>query len=335
MVWLHAVYSIPAVAAQAGAPFFGGAGVDVFFVISGFIMVALTARENVSPPRFLARRLLRVAPLYWLATLGALIYGASHSRVEVVKSALFVPYATHGSHGGMWPILPAGWTLNYEMAFYLLFGLSLVAPRRTRVLGLAALLALFVLAGRLFGPFEGALAHFYTSPLLLEFAGGMLLAQAWLTRGAPRSLPLALAALVIGLCSLGAHSSLGVMSGAFLTVAAATHPRLATLSNRPLLALGNASYSIYLSHGFIQDALAAIATHLPWRVTWISSQLYLLVTLAVCAVLGLLCYRYLERPLTTRLRGSIERRLGAKAHAASSLLEKAGALGKPPPYPQR
>jgi exopolysaccharide production protein ExoZ len=140
---------------------------------------------------------------------------------------------------------------------------------------------------------------------------------------------------VIGLCCLGAHSRLGVMSGAFLTVAAATHPRLATLSNRPLLALGNASYSIYLSHGFIQDALTSIATHLPWRVTWVSSQLYLLVTLAVCAVLGLLCYRYLERPLTTRLRGLIERRWGAKSHAASPLLEKAGALGKPPPYPQR
>jgi len=301
VVWLHAVYGVPGASEHLGAPFFGGSGVDVFFVISGFIMVAITARDGVSAGRFLLLRIVRVVPLYWLATLVAVTYG-SYSADEFVKSCLFAPYAATGPQS-IAPIVPNGWTLNYEMFFYVLFAASLMAPKSLRVPGLVALLALLVMAGRLFGPFSYKVFSVYTSPLLLEFAGGMIVAQAWLKRAAPRSWPLALIALGLGLYSLGAsHSRVVIMGGSFLVVAAATHPRFVSLSNRPLLELGNASYSIYLSHPFVMDGLDWITSRMRWNAAQGAPYLHLAVTLISCLVLGTLCYRFVERPLITRLR---------------------------------
>jgi len=300
---MHGVYSVPAVASLLGLPFFGSSGVDVFFVISGFIMVAITARgEAASPGRFLLQRIVRVVPLYWLALLLTVV-GGSFTAAEIAKSFLFIPYASQRLYGGLYPILPSGWTLNYEMFFYLLFALSLAGPRRLRVPALAALMALWVLAGKFLGPFSGAWANFYSSPLLLEFAGGMLLARVWMTHGAPRSLGIALAAIVLGLYSLGAaHSRPVIMGGAFLIVAAALHPWLAALRSRALLALGNASYSIYLFHPIVQDALAWASTRFVWRVSRATSYVYLIGAVALSLACGLICYRYVEQPLITRLR---------------------------------
>jgi len=78
VVWVHSLYMIPGVAEEFNAPNFGGAGVDLFFVISGFIMVVTTAEKDVTPMEFFCRRIVRVVPLYWLATL-AMIAGAAIS----------------------------------------------------------------------------------------------------------------------------------------------------------------------------------------------------------------------------------------------------------------
>jgi len=177
VVWLHAIEQMPG----AGATFdlhFGASGVDVFFVISGFIMLATTRGRDTTAAGFLVRRLLRVAPLYWLATLamlaGSLLAPAAfhtlrYSAATVVESLLFIPHWSLAFPGNAWPVLVPGWTLNYEMFFYVLFALSLALPARWRLAGLAAAIGTLAATGYLAGPFANPVAATYTSRLLLEF----------------------------------------------------------------------------------------------------------------------------------------------------------------------
>ena len=123
-----------------------------FFTISGFIMVRSTAPENEvteTMTGFLAKRIVRVVPLYWLSTIVyftlSKLHGSLNTNIYLLKSFLFLPYLRPGSTD-MRPIVGQGWTLNYEMFFYVVFGLCLFAPRK---LGAAMVLVGMVCTGRL------------------------------------------------------------------------------------------------------------------------------------------------------------------------------------------
>ena len=84
-----------------GLPLFGGAGVDLFFVISGFVMVHTTQKRPPSPSEFIRNRIARVVPVYWFMTLGVYglalsaprLLGATSGNVaELCKSLLFIPF---------------------------------------------------------------------------------------------------------------------------------------------------------------------------------------------------------------------------------------------------
>jgi exopolysaccharide production protein ExoZ len=312
VVWVHSLYVIPGVLERLGASYFGGSGVDLFFVISGFIMVVTTAAKDLTAPRFFGLRVIRVVPLYWLATLATIACAAYrhsfkdlyYTPGEIAKSLLFVPYVSGGGDSvGVWPIVLNGWTLNYEMFFYALFALSLAAPRRLRFSGLVVTLGLLAVIGRLFGPFANPLASVYTSSLLLEFAAGMILACLWLRDAQRNGLALSLLAIAVGFYCLGSvFSRFVVASGALLVVAGCLHPKISTLRNRPLLELGNASYAIYLVHDFVLAALAWAWLRVFPSVTCASSVCFMAAALVLCAAAGWLCYRFIERPLISRLR---------------------------------
>ena len=317
VVWVHAAYVIPEVAAKIGAPYFGGSGVDLFFVISGFIMVVTTSRNDFTPLQFFTLRVIRVVPLYWVATLAVVACGAwapFHQSFRYVspptaiaKSLLFIPFTWYEKSGGVWPILASGWTLNYEMFFYALFALSLGLPRRFRLAALGVTLGSLVVMGRVLGPLHGPVVTFYTRPWLLEFAAGMTLAYGWMRHDRRWALPLSILTIVLGLACLGSeHSRLIILSGAFLVVAGSLHPRIVALQNRPLLAIGDASYSIYLSHLFVLEALGAAWTRVLPAVTLTSSVLFVAAGLGLCAVAGWLCYRFIEKPLTSQLRKLVQ-----------------------------
>jgi exopolysaccharide production protein ExoZ len=324
VVWVHAMYMIPGVAEQINAPNFGGAGVDIFFIISGFIMVVTTADKDVTPVGFFCRRIIRVVPLYWLATLAMIVGGASeHSFKDpglpafaIAKSLLFVPYTAIGGHpGNVWPILGQGWTLNFEMFFYALFALSLAAPRRLHLPGLVVTLGSLVVIGRLFGPFGNPLAVVYTSPLLLEFAAGMILAHRWLRDGSRDWSPWTPLIVVFGFCAIGLrdsrfvpqHAAFITMCAAFIIVAGCLHPKIYAIQNRPFLELGNASYAIYLIHQFVLEALVWSWLRVFPLVTRASSVLFMALALLLCAAAGWSCYRFIERPLTSRLREFVKK----------------------------
>jgi exopolysaccharide production protein ExoZ len=166
-------------ASRAGGSFgVGAAGVDIFFVISGFIMWVVTSRRTPKPGQFLARRAERIVPLYWLVTLAtatAAILAPSAfpamrpTASHVVQSLFFIPH--RDPTGLIAPLIVPGWTLNYEIFFYLLFAGSLMAPARLRVWLVSGVLAALV-ALRPLGDITNSAWATYTDPILLEFAAG-------------------------------------------------------------------------------------------------------------------------------------------------------------------
>jgi exopolysaccharide production protein ExoZ len=171
-------------------------GVYVFFVISGFIMY-VTGR-NLGAGEFVRRRLVRILPLYWSVTLAVSVIAilAPHAvhRTDVTaeyvaKSMLFVPYANPTQHALLFPILVPGWSLNYEMAFYALFAVGLLAPPRWRMAIVGGTLGTCVIAGFLRSrPEMLSVWGFYTSSRLLLFAAGIGLGMIY-GRLRPRSAP--------------------------------------------------------------------------------------------------------------------------------------------------
>jgi peptidoglycan/LPS O-acetylase OafA/YrhL len=163
------------------APIFFGAGIDIFFVISGFIMWYTTFGREVGTVEFYRRRLIRIVPVYWLLTTFYLfilltkpswMYSAKFDLWHVVASYLFIPASNPAFPGIMWPLVILGWTLNYEMFFYFLFGLSLRLPAPVRAVAVIAILAAIVCL-RLLWPDLPPVPRFYTSSIILEFALGI------------------------------------------------------------------------------------------------------------------------------------------------------------------
>ena len=138
----------------------GAAGVDLFFVISGFIMV-YTSKPLFSQPGaplyFFVRRIVRIVPLYWAATTVVLIFYLKTSFdlsernltwMNVIASYLFLPLPH--LNGQTEPILGVGWTLNYEMFFYVVFAFATLLSQRWAVLAVTAFfIAVLTLPGAL------------------------------------------------------------------------------------------------------------------------------------------------------------------------------------------
>jgi peptidoglycan/LPS O-acetylase OafA/YrhL len=151
----------------------GGFGVDLFFCISGFIMMFVTEK---SCDGFLKKRFLRICPLYYLLTIGAfamafiapnLLRDANMELAALLRSFLFI-----GSTGNNNIIVGVGWTLCYEMFFYLLFFISFKISHKNRHIISITFLTIIVLAGLVIKPSNEYLL-FYTQPILLEFALGI------------------------------------------------------------------------------------------------------------------------------------------------------------------
>ncbi len=296
-------------------------GIHLFFVISGFIMVR-TARgfgQRGAVLSFLGRRLTRVAPLYWLLT-SIVIMGAFSApgllNVPIdgwglmVGSYLFLPVTR--INGEIRPVLGQGWTLDFEMFFYLLFGAAMIFPRRLGLGLLALTLMGLAAAGKIFHPESPALIV-WTSGLLLEFLTGIGIGLA-IDAGLRLS---AWVAVVLGIGGLLLAVGLGPAVGLTAqldTVIAAGVPAAMILAactwgpawpHRPLIlafaALGDVSYSLYLTHPFTIRLL---------RVGWATAigtatPLVLFPIVASLAAIGVsfAVFRWVERPMTEALHG--------------------------------
>jgi peptidoglycan/LPS O-acetylase OafA/YrhL len=308
---------------------FGSAGVDLFFVISGFIIVyasePLFDRAR-GPQEFLLRRIARIVPLYWLTTTIILAYmliryrdlAAINFSVEyIIASYFFIPYAQ--TNGFMAPVHGVGWTLNYEMFFYATFCLALLFTRQVGVMVLAAVMVAFVGINQI-SPMPNPIGYL-ADPLILEFVFGMLIALALRTGfRIPRALSaivLVLAVAAIVASDLVGESIHRVVRWGMPCAAIVAAVALADTAARPgvvlrvLNFLGDASYALYLVH--------PIAITLPRRLLpnvidpaaspWLYAALLLIVAVAAASLVHLL----FERPITRLLQRRIVLRFRAPA----------------------
>ncbi len=109
----------------------GAIGVDIFFVLSGFLMAMIVGQRREIDGQFLLRRIIRIAPLYYLLTSVLFVIAALApdflvsdrlNFAQLFASFLFIPFPS--ADGSLAPILSLGWTLNYEMFFYCLIALT-------------------------------------------------------------------------------------------------------------------------------------------------------------------------------------------------------------------
>jgi exopolysaccharide production protein ExoZ len=313
----------------------GAAGVDVFFVISGFIMWVVTCRRTPSPGEFLVRRVQRIVPLYWgltLATAAAAIaipsaFPAMRPTLgHVAQSLLFVPH--RGETGQIAPLIVPGWTLNYEMFFYLLFAAGLMAPARWRPWALTAALAGLAAIGPL-GDAQNPLWATYTNPLLLEFGAGVWLGKAWSEGRLPGRGP-AWALMAAGLAGFAAVTLARIdieparplywgLPALLLVSGAVSLERAGPLPHWwPLRALGDASYSVYLVHGLAISAAFRLLRNL------VDGPVPAFAVSVVAGVVaGLAVYQFAEKPLMKLFRtGMAAKRPGAAIPAGAAPASK-------------
>jgi exopolysaccharide production protein ExoZ len=304
------------------------AGVDIFFVISGFVMVHASHGLFGAPGAarlFLARRVARIVPLYWAATtlfllvmlaVPALVNTGGIDAGAVAASYLFWPHAR--SDGLIQPVFSLGWTLNYEMFFYVLFAVALALPLRRAVAAVTlVLVALVVVMAMPWAQDAPVPLRFWGYPIVLEFAFGMGLALARhegirLT-GAFRLLLVAAAITTLALDGY-ARAQTGFEALFYHGLPAAALVAAATLGSetpdRPAgrieawaSRLGDASYALYLLHPFalraVREVFVRAGGMLPGAVVPIG---FLVVALVAASLVALVAWRAFEVPVTRRAR---------------------------------
>ncbi|CAN7417651.1 acyltransferase [Phenylobacterium sp. LjRoot219] len=290
-------------------------GVDIFFAISGFVMV-LTAADKAgsvtAAKEFLWRRLLRIGPIYWIfTTLAVAMAVLLHNKLswsEVLASYAFLPWAEVPFDVRPTPILDVGWTLNYEMAFYTLFAVAMLLPKRWSLLALSAFLialtAVHPLVPKISPPF-----FTWTNPIILEFVAGMWLGVAYrsgfrLPVAGSVALTMAGIALLAFLWNAFGESLRFITWGVpgFLIVAAVVlskDSRENTIIGSAMKLGGDASYALYLSHIFSLNAVSMVWKKLPVDDNALA---YIVFATLVSVPAGIFVHLFVERPVSAWIK---------------------------------
>jgi peptidoglycan/LPS O-acetylase OafA/YrhL len=299
----------------------GAHGVRLFFVISGFVMI-LSSQRLVAQTKgwqaFAIKRILRILPLYWLVIafkLAIMLFAAGlalHTRMDpayIAKSFFFIP--AYNLDGEIKPFHGVGWTLNFEMFFYLLFTVAmLLRVRPERFVGPILIVLAAASPLRTAGwpvPFQ-----FLCDPVVLDFLAGMMIAR-WCQRGLAIHPAIAWALVAVGLAGLfvpyamppmpqlASSLIITVFSAATILGAAALEPRIGRAMPRWAVFMGGASYSLYLIHPIIAPATPAIFARLELDWPWLA----VLGSIALASVAGAVVYVLVETPLTRFLNGKV------------------------------
>jgi exopolysaccharide production protein ExoZ len=320
VLWHHCLEEAAHVP-YAGAPpdwlvRLGASGVDLFFVISGFIMMYTNFAPNKAcstPTRFLWHRFLRIYPLYWLCcglvlalhTVG--FFKAVEVSPDCVANALLLlPLRTR-------MLVSPAWTLVYEVYFYVLFAVSLHFRRPLQAWVVTSMLIAALYLASAFAP-TPQLRSFLGSEIAFEFCLGLTLGYITTARGMSPFRYAWIPALFVALLAtilLPADTTAGPATNAqrlviwglpaFFGVGAALcwQPTRARAWVRVGVLLGDASYAIYLTHAFVMISYAAALRKLPWLAS--ANQWPVSTAVFVCALgFGVLVHLTIEKPLAGR-----------------------------------
>jgi exopolysaccharide production protein ExoZ len=298
----------------------GKFGVDIFFVISGYIMARICDTDTRC---FLRRRLIRILPPYWVLTFLLFLFSlwfpnlllSTHPDfTEFLKSLFFVPY--YRADGLIRPFLFVGWSLNYEMLFYLLVALSIYLVPKHPLLFVSGLLVALQSVCSLFAG-SGAVPMCYSDKVIFEFVLGILayaVARRIASSTAVQMRLFSLLALVFSLVGMSllqgvAHSPFPAEWLAMQILATLVVLSASLLSQggwdiriRWIVIVGDASYVLYLAHAYILNLSdRVLSRHLPW--IQMSQASGCLILTAICIAAAVLLHLKLEKPFVNYLNG--------------------------------
>lgn len=309
-------------------PNFGGFGVDIFFVLSGFV-IALVVSNKQSPSLFAISRVSRIVPIYWLLTtlLLILIFIAPQlvhestvsnaNATNYLKSLLFIPY--YGAVG-IKPILLLGWTLNYEMLFYLLVWISLLFSRHPLTLASILLVALYFISS--FAGEIGVAGEFFGSQLIFEFILGAFAFKLYKSSFLKRIHRLILFLVAVAsyvfmayvesrgfaqsqLLFFGIPSFLLVLSFVGLEDCLSKTSDSVVVSF--FVSMGDASYSTYLTHWYVVVACRKILSE-RLDLYEFYSPIGIVLTVSACLFVGQITYKWADRPMNTAVKKFLTRK---------------------------
>lgn len=327
VVYMHSMTSrialFTGVSYQSGLGYlsrFGAVGVDIFFIISGCIIVMIGQKyaDKHQPHIFFLKRAYRIVSLYW--PLSLLLLAASQFALfqgllsdltwqRLFTSFFFVPLSSHGVYQA--PIIAVGWTLSMEMFFYVVVALCMYANPKKYLQYTVVVLLLVVLAGSLLAMIHSPLTY-ALSPIFLEFVFGILIGVYSQKSPQRTKRPLLIVLGLLGfllsifLHHLGIANVNEILYGnlvwvrlvlwgipsalfvqGFLDLEAMSTIKMPTF----LVRLGDASYSLYLIHTSFITVLAIL-----WRLLGIHApDLFVLVSVVCSALVGYLFYFQIEK----------------------------------------
>ena len=288
---------------------YGGHGVDLFFVISGFIIFYSTHRENLTPGKFLRRRLERIVPMYLLSTLvifslvlllpDLFKQAGTLDLSRALKSIFYVSFTD-----GVMPVVYVGWSLEFEMYFYLMVAVLLAASTNAWR-AVTVIFSAFVIAGQI-AAVPAALGNyaFFVDALIFEFVLGILVASIF-TGASLGALAWAAAACALAGLFVVTPGSRAVTMGlpsAALVLAAAYLSRIRlqpSMAENALGRLGDASYSIYLVQVFTISAAGKVVAKI---FPALHVGMFILLATAFTVFAGWLASVLVEKPLLSLSR---------------------------------
>lgn len=305
----------------------GAQGVDLFFVISGFIMVWVTKDGAVAPLTFIRRRFFRVWPLYVLVTLVAALlsffapryYFGSTDLLYIIKSAFFIP-ASRPSDGNLFPIMVPGWSLNLEVVFYVIFGLSFFL-RSPYFVACAAVSALYLISSQFASAGPLMAAYGGRDAIILEFIVGVLVGIAYV-RGARVPQIAAYALMAFGFYMLIVRNQEGLIGAgipaAFIVFAAINIDLdFGERANRVVDLLGRASFALYLIHNFVIQGSTRVLLDYGIGAGELNGWAYFVLVASLSLGASLTIYRYVEAPMTKFLTSPIRKAYPPSAKPAA------------------
>ena len=304
----------------------GYVGVDIFFVISGFILTTITKDyfgDRSKFYKFIYFRFTRIYPLYWLYTLLLIPIlflkpGWIHQQVNLLSSFLLIP-------SDKMPLVLVGWTLVYEVYFYIIFGLFILFGVQKKLWIYALLWFSFIGIGGIVFNTKSLLLNFITDPWGVEFISGIVLGIYFLKYD--YRIPFAKTLLLISFLSLFIivyyknGNLLGVegwpriltygASAFFLVMFAIEVEKQGSILPKFLIILGDASYSIYLSHLFIINFIGMVFSMF-WTSGYIYESIMIVTMISVALLAGLFSYKFIETPIINFAKTYYESRKKAK-----------------------
>lgn len=289
----------------------GANGVDMFFVISGFIICYASVGTH-SSIEFLKKRAFRILPLYYALTLGLFLVAmiapqllnSTEANVwHLIKSFTFMPYENSG--GLVQPILFLGWTLNFEMFFYLLFALCI--QLRHREIAVASIVILIAILGY-FVDFGHVVPDFFSRSIILNFAWGVGVfliyqyRQHWIDKLQGLWIPAAIFILAQFFLDvpISAEFAIGLPT-ALIMASLLPAKKLEGPIGKAGNLVGDASYSLYLTHPYIiQFCFILVVPALGSSMPIIAAMSVVSVVLSIIA--SILLFKIIEKPSNIMLR---------------------------------